>query len=429
MGATMSSGNEPARSTERVLLDCTGRSTTDGTDWHAGIRRVVHNVVAQSGVVGRQLSVSCRPVLRIGDRYAAAVPRVSWRGASWLEDRPSRPFSLRSLVCQVRQWRLSRRGETIVPGPGDTLVLMDAWRSQHAWPPVARARRNGAVVGVVLYDMLPITHPQYSPANVRELFTASLRIALEQADFFIAISDVVRGTLSEYAAQHGPRRWRDGGRVLSFCPGSALDLSGRQGIVRSAVRTVFASPVPEAPYLTVGTIEPRRNHRLVLDAFDLVWKRFPEASWCVVGRAGWLCEEVLSRIRHHPRYNRQLHLLHDLTDSELEHGYRRAKALICPSRAEGFGFPVVEALQYGLPVLASDIPVHREAGGNCCTYFHPRRPAELADLIGNIEATGTFPPVSAPDARTGLSWQDSTHDFLSKCLTASRTWDTAPKAA
>ncbi len=163
------------------------------------------------------------------------------------------------------------------------------------------------------------------------------------------------------------------------------------------------------PYLTVGTIEPRKNHVLLVDAFERIWQRHSDARLLIVGRVGWLCESLVQRIRRHPQYQRSLFMFNDLSDSELEFCYQHAKAFLFPSHAEGFGLPVVEALQHGLPVLASDIPIHREVGQDFCTYFNRETPDELVRLISDIEQTGQFPAVRRPDqfALPGLVCQHS----------------------
>lgn len=447
------SSNEPTSPVGRVFLDCTDTYTSD---WHTGVQRVVRNVAGHSGDVGRELGVTCQPMVRVRDRYVTVAgpppaqrpPRWWLRGLQptgthrwigdprrgrqvlrWMGVRLSKLLHPGRLIRGARLRHWARSGEVAVPGPGDTLVLLDAWWNQNVWPPVARARRNGAVVGVVMYDLLPITHPQYFRTKVRESFTASLTVALEQADFFVAISDVVRDTLRAYAAEHGPPRWRNAARFLSFQLGSTLDSPTRARPPRAALRKVFASHSTSVPYLTVGTIEPRKNHVLLMDAFERVWERFPDVSVCLVGRVGWLCDELLGRMRRHPQYNRRLHLFHDLSDSELEYCYQHAKALLFPSRAEGFGLPMVEALRQGLPVMASDIPVHREVGRDYCTYFHPRRPEELADLILRVETSGQFPAVRVPDGDELPTWRDSTRDFITKCLVASQSSCRSQRAA
>ena len=97
------------------------------------------------------------------------------------------------------------------------------------------------------------------------------------------------------------------------------------------------------------------------------------------------------RLTSHPRHGTHLAHFGDLTDAELDHAYRHARALVFPSLAEGYGLPIVEALAAGLPVFASDIPVHREVGGSHCTYFDPHGPGDLAARLWEFCRNGSRP--------------------------------------
>ncbi|MCU0960444.1 MAG: glycosyltransferase family 4 protein [Pirellulaceae bacterium] len=426
----------------RILLECTD---TYFSHWTTGIQRVVRNVAAQSTRLSQELGVEIKPIVRIGERYLTLPWRpYACRPESWWTrhvapywpgrdtwDRYLLTRLLRRVGVRVRKLlyprtlvrylvhlRWSLRGETVVPGEGDTFVLLDAWWNRSVWPAVAQARHRGATIGVVMYDLLPVTNPEFFKANVKEPFAASLQIALEQGDYFVAISRAVRDALRTYAAdQRLPHRRRETA-FRYFRLGSSLDMIHLQGTVREVVRRACPPDAAEAPYLTVGTIEPRKNHVLLLDAFDQIWSRYPLARLCIVGRVGWMCEELVRRVERHPQYNHALFMFHDLTDAELAYCYQHAKALIFPSHAEGFGLPVVEALQYGLPVLASDIPIHREVGQDFCTYFDHRAPDALVQLVTDIEATGMFPPVHRADEFALPDWEASTREFLQQCLAA-----------
>ncbi|MEP6609773.1 MAG: glycosyltransferase, partial [Burkholderiaceae bacterium] len=104
-------------------------------------------------------------------------------------------------------------------------------------------------------------------------------------------------------------------------------------------------------------------------------------------------------------------------DIELDFAYRHASALIFASRAEGFGLPLVEAMHYGLPVLASDIPIFHEIGGEYPIYFDPDRSESLLAAVLAFEsavAHGTL----IRRAKPWLSWEDSTRMLLSKVVGA-----------
>ena len=129
----------------------------------------------------------------------------------------------------------------------------------------------------------------------------------------------------------------------------------------------------------MGTLEPRKNHAMLLDAFERVWRTHPQSRLVIVGRFGWMCNDLVKRILHHAQYARSLFLFTNLSDAELAYCYEHATAFVFPSHAEGFGLPIVEALQHGLPVMASDIPIHREVVSDFCAYFDQHDPEELCD--------------------------------------------------
>ncbi len=226
----MRSNTNPDKPVRRILLECTD---TYFTDWNTGIQRVVRNVAHECAAIGGECGVECMPIVRVGDRFLALPwsPRVGRRPSFWQShlarwwptpETWNRHRSLRllrrvgvrlrkvlyprSLVRKLTYMRWSWKGETIVPGEGDTLVLLDAWWNRNIWPAVAQARHHGARIGVVMYDLLPVTNPEFFKASVKEPFSASLQIALEQGDYFIAISDAVRDALRDYVAHHGPPR-------------------------------------------------------------------------------------------------------------------------------------------------------------------------------------------------------------------------------
>jgi alpha-1,2-rhamnosyltransferase len=172
--------------------------------------------------------------------------------------------------------------------------------------------------------------------------------------------------------------------------------------------------------LCVGTIEPRKNHAYVLDAFESIWKQGLPAKLCIVGRIGWKCEEFVARVLNHSLLGDSLFMFNDLTDAELHYCYQHAKMLILPSVIEGFGLPIVEALHFGLPTLASDIPIHHEVGGAYCGYFDLHRAMSLAEIVLNIEQRGQHPPTKPAAEYPFTSWKHSCRELLTKCLELGR---------
>ena len=96
-------------------------------------------------------------------------------------------------------------------------------------------------------------------------------------------------------------------------------------IYRQTIRELIA--VPRHVFIVVGSIEPRKNHAFILDAFERIWRAGESASLVVIGHHGWKSEAILDRIANHPELGRQLFLIRDASDTELDYVYRNASAL------------------------------------------------------------------------------------------------------
>ena len=123
---------------------------------------------------------------------------------------------------------------------------------------------------------------------------------------------------------------------------------------------------------------------------------------------------MLKRVYSHPELNKRFYVLNDINDAELEYAYLRSRALVFSSVAEGFGLPVVEAMQRGLPAMVSDIPVFREIGGEYCAYFNLESRNSLCELVMQFESTGVFPAVKPLTDFQWLTWRQATEGFLQK---------------
>jgi glycosyltransferase involved in cell wall biosynthesis len=139
------------------------------------------------------------------------------------------------------------------------------------------------------------------------------------------------------------------------------------------------------PYLLmVSTIEPRKNHQALLDAWELLRSgRYPKLNLVCVGALGWDDQHILQRFLPWLRRG-GLHLLQDVPADDLRLLYRHAAATVCPSFGEGFDFSGVEAMCCGGVVAASDIRVHRDVYADAAEYFDAYAPADLAGLLDGL---------------------------------------------
>jgi len=140
--------------------------------------------------------------------------------------------------------------------------------------------------------------------------------------------------------------------------------------------------------LMVSTIEPRKNHLALLDAWELLRAgEFPALNLVIVGSLGWDHESILRRFA--PWLQRGgVHMLEDVPSADLRILYQHAQVTVCPSFGEGFDFPGVEAMRCGGIVAASDIPVHRGVFGTASEYFSPYAAADIAEKLRHLIEPG-----------------------------------------
>lgn len=133
--------------------------------------------------------------------------------------------------------------------------------------------------------------------------------------------------------------------------------------------------------LMVSTIEPRKNHLNLLSAWErLRVERFPALKLIVVGSLGWHHRSILQKFL--PWLERgEVFMLEEVPSAELRLLYKHAKAVVCPSFAEGFDLSGVEAMSSGGVVVASDIPVHREVYADGARYFNPYSVEQLVHAL------------------------------------------------
>ncbi len=211
----------------------------------------------------------------------------------------------------------------------------------------------------LIHDLIPVTHPQFCRAGEGDKHVARMRNALSSAAAIIANSQATLDELARFASQQGlPMPWT-----------KVAWISGYSNPKRAAPMEV------ERPYfVTVGTIEARKNHLLLLN----VWKRLVSdlgdsaPVLVIVGQRGWKAEAVTAILDDLGELEAHVRELGRCSDRELDEIIAGARALLMPSFVEGFGLPIIEALQSGTPVIAADLRVYREVAGAIPTYIDPQ---------------------------------------------------------
>ncbi len=421
---------------KRILLEC---SNTWKGDVNTGVQRVVRNIVKEAPEIGKDCGIETIAAVVKFDcfwsvnkksttalfkaEFICFLKKVYYKIRPFFKSFPPLQKIEHFLVLYSRRIMLAILNIIFFPltlksyfkpklnlGKGDVLLLLDSSWMYNVWPAVKKAKDNGAVVGLVVYDIIPLMYPNFFPAPVTKRFNAWFEQAVKYADFFIGISETVELDVQRYIKHNYPslqKRYR----LDFFHLGCTLDNLSEDKPVGDKFKELFGK---KKCFIAVGTIESRKNHRYLLDAFDLVWGECPGATLCLIGKIGWLSDQVMARIESHPLFKKSLFMFNSVSDTELDYCYRHSKALLFPSYVEGFGLPIVEALQYNLPVLASDIPVHREVGKDFCAYFDINDYFCLAKMIIAIEQTGQMPKVRSSKEYKPTTWQESCRDLLFK---------------
>ena len=176
-------------------------------------------------------------------------------------------------------------------------------------------------------------------------------------------------------------------RVVVTYPG----LSGL-ALTNMAKNSITSSHLPKKYILTVGTLQPRKNFGKLIEAFRILKKSSKTGEMpdlVIVGKKGWLYEEILSAPKKFG-VEENVHFLEFVSDDELPGIYSKAECFVLPSLYEGFGLPVLEAMSYGVPVIVSNVSSLPEIAGEAAIYVDPNSVDSIKEgLTQAIKQKGT----------------------------------------
>lgn len=228
---------------------------------------------------------------------------------------------------------------------------------------------------LMLHDTIPLDGPELvSPNSVRQ-HTKMVRSVARYGAGLIVTTAHARETILRALAAAG----RSGIRTLSI----ALPLA----------EAFDSAPKPEPlleniPYFVVcGAVEPRKNHLLLLNVWRLLCASpEPAPHLLVVGSQGWRGQSILDQMFRCPATHGKIHHVMGLSTQAMKSLIAGSLGLLSPSLAEGFGLPIIEALHLGAPVVASDIPAHREVAGDNATLLDPTDEAAWRSAISALNS-------------------------------------------
>ena len=259
-----------------------------------------------------------------------------------------------------------------------------------------------------IHDLLPIEYPEYYQSGKSEYLTSFLSELAACRATFVANSRETAGRLESHARR---MNWQIG-QVPAIYPGIEVGSTADEAHPPSH----DSSYDKDRPYfVVVGTIEPRKNHALLLQ----VWRELaqsgiePTPHLYIVGSRGWDTDSVLDFIDRCEAIGPHVTEHYGPTDDELRSLIRGAHAVLFPSFAEGFGLPLVEALQLGTRVIASDLPVFREVAGDVPIYLSPLDGVGWKRAI--VESLTEAQYANDPNAENlfkNFSWRRSSRELI-----------------
>lgn len=413
-------GPSDERSRQRILVDVSYTRTQRG---NVGITRTVRKLLGALQQAREESGVSCvavafhskgfrvagpvtekapdqgRPVARLYRRLTGGKAR----SLAQLLLPPSLLESAWALANRLTFDALSAKEPPVAFGPGDLLVLADECWNYKAWKAAALARAHGATVVLVLYDLIPLRQPQYCAALFTRVFRPWLLKMTAHCDAVMCISRATAVDFHSFCQE----QMVTPPPTSHFRLGCDLATPGDPGAIRATVARFAGRAGPW--FAVVGTIEPRKNHVLLLDVFERLWARGIDAGLFVAGRPHPGSSELIQRMQQHPEQGRRLLTLLDASDAEVTLAYSRCRALLFPTLAEGFGLPLVEARARGCTVIASSLPALLELADEGVHFFDPDSATELEALV--LEQASRAERQLPPPARV-FTWRDSAAQFL-----------------
>lgn len=368
----------------QLLIDV---SVISKADAGTGIQRVVRNLY-------QELLAAPPAGYRICPVAATRKQGYCYLPTDFLRQPTEKPVSLPAAPVQIHA--------------GDLFLGLDL--AAHIVPyrlgELLQWKRQGVRMCFFVYDLLPVLEPAWFNPKTTKNFRRWLRAMAILADEAIAISRTVQ---IDFAA------WMQNVHGLNECdlPCATLqlgaELNATHGNQPTTGQTIHFPPQWDEHklILMVGTLEPRKGHADILDAFEQLWATNNPTNLVIAGKQGWKVETFIHRLQIHPETGKRLHWLNSPNDEVLLALYQNCSGLIMASKGEGFGLPLIEAAYFNKPMLVRDIPIFREIAGDNASYFpatgHNGLMQSLLQWLMKLETKDLIPVIHP----TWITWQES----------------------
>lgn len=386
--------NQPATGPRQLLIDI---SALVQSDLKTGIQRVVRSILTA-------LIKTPPNGFRIEPVYSQGGGATYRYASSYLQD---------WLGCVIPH----SDDAPIELHAGDIFLGLDLFLSgiQQNKSLLQDYKNRGVAIYFVVFDILPVLRPDVFPEGTEADFSGWLTTVTTIADGLVCISAAVADELTQWSARHPVQRpdpihighFHLGADIAASVPSLGLPADAQQ-----ILNLIQARP----SMLMVGTLEPRKGHAQALAALTLLWADDVAVNLVIVGKQGWMVDELVAQLRQHPENGKRLFWLEGASDEMLLMLYEGAAGLLAPSEGEGFGLPLIEAAQHGLPILARKLPVFQEVMGEHAYYFE----GLTADALATATRTWLALHLEGKAPHSGkmswLTWDESASQLLKVIL-------------
>lgn len=272
---------------------------------------------------------------------------------------------------------------------------LDLLHSPHYTMPL----RHTARAVVTFCDMTFLLHPELHQSVKRVYFPAMMRWSARHADRLITISESTRRDLV--------RMWGiDPGRVTAVPLAAAAEYQPAKPAAIAAACARYGLR-PGEYILYVGVLEPRKNVDRLVAAFGRVANRLGELDLVIAGKRGWMYDQIFAQVEALGLADR-VRFTGYVAQQDLPGLYGGARLFAYPSRYEGFGLPVLEAMRCGVPVVTTNVSSMPEVAGDAALLVDPDDTIGLAAAMVRLVDTPSFAEELARRAReraAGFSWE------------------------
>lgn len=417
----------------KIYLDCTH---TYNSGQNTGIQRVVKNIVQNRFEVSKLFGIEIVPVVFYNKEYkkfdrfpdiratssikkykvknilkkVLSFFRKFFSKVKVIDDFLHNPKFILKLNSYYERVFVSYHveDEKVEFSQNDILLFLDAtWLNSEYKFYESLKNRYGIKIVATIYDLIPINQSQFCSVDLTLTLKDWFEKSINLVDAYIGISKFVQKECYEYIKNSLNSDVLESKFDYFYLGANLKDFDLSKADIRDDFKELFKT---KNVFITVSTIEPRKNHKYIVDSFDKLWENGVDVRYVIIGKVGWEVDDFISRVKNHKEYNSRLFLLENIDDEHLLYAYKNSKALIFASFIEGFGLPIIESLHNKLQVLASDIDVHREIGRDFVSYFNLN---DINSLIKLIEDDNFNKNI---DDFKWISWEESAKDLVEKVL-------------